>query len=192
MDNLPATARIEQQFGAHLWSVFFAVPTGRATQDAILSPAEHEDCFNYLADLSQQIPFSIKATAAPAYRRVLLQRQIQGDPFSTQGRLMGGRAPVPINDGQGFVFISHTGDICPSGFLPLPTGNVRSFSLTTTYQNHPLFRSLRDPEQLKGKCGVCEFRTICGGSRARAYASTGDPLAADPSCAYIPAAAEGI
>jgi radical SAM protein len=189
--DLPGIASIAQQFGAHLWSVFFAVPTGRATQDSMLSPAEHEACFNYLADLSQQVPFSIKATAAPAYRRVLLQRHVEGNPLSMQGKLMHGRAPVPINDGQGFVFISHTGDICPSGFLPLPAANVRSASLTETYRNHPLFRSLRDPEQREGKCGVCEFRTICGGSRARAYAVTGNPLASDPSCAYIPAAAGG-
>jgi radical SAM protein len=186
--DLPAIANIAQQFGVHLWSIFFAVPTGRATQEAMLSPAEHEACFNYLADLSQRVPFSIKATAAPAYRRVLAQRQIDDHSSGIQGRLTRGRAPVPINDGQGFVFISHTGDICPSGFLPLPAGNTRSVSLTATYRNHPLFRSLRDAEQLKGKCGICEFRAICGGSRARAYAVTGDPLAADPSCSYMPTA----
>jgi len=186
---LPEVAKIAQQFGAQLWSVFFAVPTGRATQDAILSPAEHETYFNYLAELSKQVPFSIKATAAPAYRRVLMQRHIPGNPLSSQGSLMRGRAPVPINDGKGFVFISHIGDVCPSGFLPLPAGNVRSASLTAIYRDHPLFRSLRDPEQLKGKCGVCEFRLLCGGSRAKAFAVTGDPLAADPSCSYIPEAA---
>jgi radical SAM protein len=186
--DLPGVARIADQCGIDLWSVFFAVPTGRATQDTMLSADEHELCFAYLADLSQYAPFGIKATAAPAYRRVLLQRHrttAQGGP-----KMGSGRAPVPINDGQGFVFISHIGDICPSGFLPLSAGNVRSASLATIYRHHPLFRSLRDPDQLHGKCGVCEFRSLCGGSRARAFAVSGDPLASDPACAYIPSALE--
>jgi ferrochelatase len=184
--DLPGVARIAEEVGVQLWSVFFAVPTGRATQESMLSPAEHEQVFEYLADMSQRVPFSIKATAAPAYRRVLAQRRAS----QVQGRLVaaGGRSPVPINDGLGFVFISHIGDVYPNGFFPLSLGNVRREKLTNLYRDHPLMKSLRDPEQLHGKCGVCEFRTICGGSRARAYAVYGDPLASDPACAYIPVA----
>ncbi|HVB25148.1 MAG TPA: TIGR04053 family radical SAM/SPASM domain-containing protein [Ktedonobacteraceae bacterium] len=184
--ELPGIARIVEEFGVQLWSVFFAVPTGRATQDSMLSAAEHERLFIYLADMSQQVPFGIKATAAPAYRRVLLQRGISG----IQGKLAvgPGRAPIPINDGLGFVFISHIGEVYPNGLFPLSMGNVRIDTLASVYRDHPLMQSLRDPQQLRGKCGVCEFRTICGGSRARAYAVFGDPLASDPACAYIPPA----
>ncbi|HEY9514709.1 MAG TPA: SPASM domain-containing protein, partial [Gemmatimonadaceae bacterium] len=92
-----------------------------------------------------------------------------------------------VNDGNGFVFISHRGDIYPSGFLPVSAGNVRTHDLADVYRNSELFRVLRDPDRLEGKCGVCEYRTVCGGSRARAYAMTGNYMASDPSCAYIPA-----
>ena len=184
--EMPGIARIVEQFGVQLWSVFFAVPTGRATRDSMLSADEHERLFEYLADLSKQVPFGIKAPAAPAYRRVLLQRGASG----VQGKLAvgPGRAPIPINDGLGFVFISHTGDVYPNGLFPLTVGNVRREKLADIYRHHPLMQSLRDPEQLRGKCGACEFRNLCGGSRARAYAVSGDPLASDPSCAYIPPA----
>lgn len=184
--DLPGVARIAEEFGVQLWSVFFAVPTGRATQESMLSAAEHERLFEYLADMSKQVPFGIKATAAPAYRRVLAQRRAS----QAQGRLAsaGGRSPVPINDGLGFVFISHIGDVYPNGFFPLSIGNVRRERLAALYRDHPLMKSLRDPEQLRGKCGMCEYRAVCGGSRARAYAVYGDPLASDPACAYIPPA----
>ena len=96
------------------------------------------------------------------------------------------RAPAGINDGKGFVFISHTGDIYPSGFLPLKGGNVRRDSLAQVYRESPLFRALRDSGNLEGKCGECEYRNLCGGSRSRAYALTGDPFASDPRCVYQP------
>jgi radical SAM protein with 4Fe4S-binding SPASM domain len=97
-----------------------------------------------------------------------------------------GRAPKGINDGKGFVFISHLGEVFPSGFLPISAGSIRSQSLAELYRNSPLFRSLRDSAKLEGKCGACEFREICGGSRARAYAVTGDPFAEEPCCVYQP------
>jgi radical SAM protein with 4Fe4S-binding SPASM domain len=97
-----------------------------------------------------------------------------------------GRAPRGINDGAGIVFVSHTGEVYPSGFLPEPCGDARDGGLTRIYREHPLFVSLRDPDGFSGKCGACEFRKVCGGSRARARAMTGDALASDPACAYIP------
>jgi len=100
-----------------------------------------------------------------------------------------GRAPRGVNDAKGFVFISHLGEVFPSGFLPLSAGNVRKQPLAEIYRNSPLFTALRDTSRLKGKCGVCEFRQICGGSRARAYALTGDPFAEEPCCVYQPQAA---
>ncbi len=96
------------------------------------------------------------------------------------------RAPKGINDGKGFAFVSHRGEVFPSGFLPLSAGNIRKQSLADIYQNSPLFTALRDPGKLKGKCGECEFRDICGGSRARAFALTGDPFAEEPCCVYQP------
>lgn len=184
--DLPGIARIAEQFAVQIWSVFFAVPTGRATQYPMLSAAEHEAIFEYLAALNRQVPFGIKATAAPAYRRVLMQHYTERSPDKLP--MGSGRAPVPINDGLGFVFISHTGDIYPSGFLPLSVGNIRRDKLAEVYRDDPLFQALRDPQQLRGKCGVCEFRAVCGGSRSRAFAVYGDPLESDPACAYVPPA----
>ncbi len=91
-----------------------------------------------------------------------------------------------INDGKGLVFISQTGEIYPSGFLPVAAGNVRRDSLTDVYRHSPLFRTLRNTDELHGKCGQCEFRNLCGGSRSRSYALTGDFLAEDPKCVYQP------
>jgi len=97
-----------------------------------------------------------------------------------------GRAPRGLNDGKGFVFISHTGEVFPSGFLPLSAGNIRQQELATIYRDSPLFRDLRDTSKLEGKCGSCEFKEICGGSRARAHALTGNPYAEEPCCSYVP------
>ena len=182
-----------------LWSVFFLVPTGRGKQEANLQPQEYEEVFHFLYDLSQYAPFDIKTTAAPSYRRVVLQRRAaerraggkkaRESTFFHPGFSIGkeiGRAPRSVNDGNGFVFISHTGEIFPSGFLPISAGNVRKQPLVETYRHAPLFTDLRNPDKLKGKCGQCEFRHICGGSRARAYAVHGDYLASDPSCIYQP------
>lgn len=156
-----------------LWTLFFLVPTGRAEADEVLDADTHEQVLSWLADAD--LPFNARTIAAPTYRRVLAQR----------GRAIG----PPVNDGNGFAFISHVGEVCPSGFLQLPVGNVRDAPLSHWYRDSPLFRDLRDPDRLGGKCGRCEFRALCGGSRARAWALTGDPLAADPTCAYDPAVA---
>ncbi|HUZ84627.1 MAG TPA: radical SAM protein [Gaiellales bacterium] len=153
------------------WTLFFLVPTGRAALDQMLSPSEHERVLRWLADAD--LPFAARTVAAPTYRRVRAEL---------------GRAPVPgANDGNGFAFVSHRGDICPSGFLQLAAANVRQARLADTYRRHPLFVSLRDPSQLNGRCGRCAYTTLCGGSRARAWAVTGDPLADDPSCPLVAA-----
>jgi radical SAM protein len=186
--------------GIALWSVFFIVPVGRARPEDLATADEFETVFHRLYDLSRTAPFDIKSTAAPHYRRVIMQRQVaerraggrDGAPSPLTagvGFSFGdgvGRAAKGVNDGDGFLFVSHRGDIYPSGFLPKSAGNVRTDDLVEVYRTHELFRSLRDRDRLKGKCGVCEFRTVCGGSRARAYAMTGDPLEADPMCAYTP------
>jgi radical SAM protein len=176
-----------------LWSVFFLVPTGRGKLHDLLSADEFEQVFARLHALSKTAGFDIKTTEAQHYRRYLLQQQVAGRRSGVAGGApaerpadMIGRAPRGLNDGKGFVFISHTGEVFPSGFLPLTAGNVRQQRLAWIYRDSPLFRRLRDADQLEGKCGQCEFRRICGGSRARAYALTGDPMAEEPCCSYIP------
>lgn len=182
-------------FDMVLWSVFFLVPTGRGQMRDLVSAEEFEEVFAKLAEVSQSVRFDIKTTEAQHYRRYLAQlraaqrrsnslaRSIPSDKPLGDGI---GRAPRGLNDGKGFVFISHRGEVFPSGFLPLAAGNIRTAPLAEIYRNAPLFKQLRDTSNLKGKCGRCEFREICGGSRSRAYAVTGDAFEADPSCVYQP------
>jgi radical SAM protein len=179
-----------------LWSVFFLVPTGRGSAIDLISAEEFELVFEKLYETSLQVSFDIKSTEAQHYRRFLLQRRTEekrnggARPVSP---LLGaripdgtGRAPRRINDGKGFVFISHLGEVFPSGFLPVSAGNVCKQSLSELYRHSTLFMALRDSSNLKGKCGICEFREVCGGSRARAYALTGDPFAEEPCCIWQP------
>ena len=178
--DLPAIAEAVERLGVVLWALFFLIPVGRAQATQGLSAAEIEEVLEWAAALQERVPFGIKTTEAPHYHRVLAQRGMAADAS--------GRAGRAVTDGNGFLFIDHVGAICPSGFLPLTAGNVRTDDLVEIYRDHPLFRSLRDPDRLGGRCGRCEFRARCGGSRARAFAATGDPLAEDPGCAYAPAA----
>jgi radical SAM protein with 4Fe4S-binding SPASM domain len=178
--------------------VFFIVPVGRARPEDLATADEFEAVFNRLYDLSRTATFDIKTTAAPHYRRVVMQRQVAERRASlrdvaslplTAGvgfRLGDGvnRAARGVNDGDGFMFVSHRGEIYPSGFLPRSAGNVRTDDIVDVYRNHKMFLALRDRSRLEGKCGVCEFRHVCGGSRARAYAMTGNLLASDPLCVY--------
>jgi radical SAM protein len=163
-----------------LWSVFFLVPTGRGQTSDLLSPEEHEAVFAKLYAASKRVRFHIKTTEGQHYRRYVLQQRAQAAPSSALIADLIARAPSGVNDGKGFVFISHTGEVYPSGFLPISAGNIRRDPLADIYRSCPLFLSLRDVSQLKGKCGRCEFQDVCGGSRARAFALTGDPLAEEP------------
>lgn len=181
LSEFPAFRDLMLQWKPAMWSVFILVPTGRAGVADMPAPDDLERIFEDMADLVGEVPFGIKTTEGHHFRRVLAQRG-KGGP---KGR-PGFRAPLGIRDGRGVMFISHTGVVSPSGFLPLDCGNVRNRHVADIYQNHPLFVSLRDSDALGGKCGRCEFRKICGGSRARAYGLTGDPFAEDPSCSYQP------
>jgi radical SAM protein with 4Fe4S-binding SPASM domain len=163
-----------------LWSVFVLVPTGRGKFDDLPSPWQLEQMLIRLHQHSLSAPYDVKTTEAPMFRRVQRQHAELGAPRLSK------RAPPGINDGKGFVFISHTGEINPSGFLPFNCGNVRRDDLLTVYRRDPTFQHLRNPDALVGKCGFCEYRSLCGGSRARAYAATGNPLEGDPLCAYEP------
>lgn len=186
--ELPAISMYAAELGVELWSVFFVVPTGRGANLAALDRDEVEGVLEWLATVAEDRHYDVKTTAAPQFRRVLLQRKFRRD--DVVGLRDGiGRAVRGVNDGQGVLFVSHVGEVSPSGFLPIGCGNVRELDVAAIYRDHPLFRSLRDPDALGGKCGRCEFRKVCGGSRARAYATTGDPMAEDPACSYQPRSA---
>ena len=186
LKDLPAIADLVGGLEARRWTLFLLVPTGRAQESQMVTADECEEVFEWLADLAPKVPFRIKTTEGPHYRRVAMQRGLGGTPADT---LSSNRFVSGMNDGSGFVFISSRGEIHPSGFLPVSAGNVKHTSLVQVYRQHPLFLTLRNPDLLKGRCGRCEFRWICGGSRARAYADSGDYLAEDPACAYEPSGA---
>lgn len=196
--KLEAMVPFLEKYGIVQWSVFFLVPTGRGQRADMITPEQHEEIFHWLWELSKKAPFDIKATAAQHFRRVAIQREREtlrqsGEKkpvrFAGAGfRYADGlhRPTQGVNDGKGLVFVSHVGDVFPSGFLPLREGNVRTHSLVDIYRNGSVFRQLRDPSLLKGKCGRCEYRLVCGGNRGRAYAMTGDYLAEEPMCIYQP------
>ncbi len=184
-DDLAAIASILEAFEVSLWSVFFLVPMGRARLADEVGAGEFEEVFNFMAELSKKSSFDIKSTEAPQYRRVLIQTRMQPGARDA-GMDSIGRAAMGVNDGKGFVFVSHTGDICPSGFLPIAAGNVKHDSIVEIYRHSEIFKTIRNASLLKGKCGACEFKSICGGSRARAYSMTGDFMEADPFCVHVP------
>jgi len=176
-----------------LWSIFFLVPTGRATQEMQITAAESESVLNEMVLLSRTCSFDIKSTAAPHFRRVLIESLADEDEdahvngmsqLPAHLRLGSLRSYQSVNDGKGLLFISHTGEIYPSGFLPLSAGNVKVDDIASVYRNHDLFKSLRAPKLLKGKCGCCRYKAVCGGSRARAFAESGDYLGQDNLCVY--------
>jgi radical SAM protein len=187
--HLPEMAALVERLGIVFWEVFFLVPTGRGTGLPGLSAVACEEAFEVLRRVQEKKSFILKVTEAPHFRRYLMQHHEREHGRVKHAPAEG--APVAlahrgVNAGNGFLFVSHLGDIYPSGFLPLRAGNVREDSIADVYRDSALFRSLRDPKQLKGRCGACPFAAACGGSRSRAYALTGDYLASDPWCAYRP------
>jgi radical SAM protein len=184
IDELGHILSVIRNFRIVMWSLFFMVPTGRAGVADLPSAEEFESAFAEIHGYAQRVPFKVKTTEAQHYRRYLLQQRPRetSDELSTEGM----PGILPINEGKGFMFISHTGAVQPSGFLPLTAGNVRHATVQDIYRNSDLFRQLRDTENLRGKCGICEYQAICGGSRARAYAMSNDAFAEDPCCAYVP------
>ncbi|MFF4547703.1 TIGR04053 family radical SAM/SPASM domain-containing protein [Streptomyces sp. NPDC001435] len=208
LHDLPDIVRLVHQHGAMLWSAFFLVPTGRGKSLGALTAAETEDVLNFVYDVGLTVP--AKTTEAHHFRRVALQRRIIEDAGDDHVAVLGlgelygrlrkrvaelgldagerrtRRPPLDVNAGRGFVFVSHHGTVHPSGFLPKSAGSVRETPLTEIYRNSELFTGLRDPDRLGGRCGSCEFRRVCGGSRSRAFAVTGDPYAEEPWCDYRP------
>ncbi|MFF6996316.1 TIGR04053 family radical SAM/SPASM domain-containing protein [Streptomyces sp. NPDC008313] len=208
LHDLPDVVRLVREHGAMLWSAFFLVPTGRGRRLGVLTPEQTEDVLNFVYDIGLTVP--AKTTEAHHFRRVAVQRRIIEDAGDDHVAVLGlgplyaslrertaelgldrgerrtRRPPLDVNAGRGFVFVSHTGTVHPSGFLPLDAGSVRTRPLTDIYRTSELFTGLRDPDRLGGRCGQCEFRRICGGSRSRAYGVTGDAFAEEPWCGYRP------
>lgn len=182
--ELPALADLMTDIGIDLWSVFAMVPTGRASQALMPGASAIEAAFSTLLELSFGTPFAIKTTAGPHYRRLALEEKKLSGTDVIIG--MRGRQAMWVNEGRGFLFISHLGQVFPSGFLPIACGDVRESDPVALYRRHPTFQLLRDSDSLKGKCGSCSYRMVCGGARARAYAMTGDLMESDPLCSYVP------
>jgi AdoMet-dependent heme synthase len=202
---LEEMAAFVKGLGIVFWEVFFLVPMGRGAMLKGLSASECERLFEVIYKVQREGSFIVKVTEAPHYRRHVAQRELKeagrsARPASgvqmparlTQSEGPGhtvGLAPRGVNSGNGFLFVSHRGEIFPSGFLPIPAGTIREVSLAEAYRRSGIFRALRSPELLKGRCGRCEFREICGGSRSRAFGLTGDAFETDPWCSYEPLAA---
>lgn len=203
IDCFDEIAQLVKDLDVVFWEVFFLVPVGRGKVLKQIKALEYEKLFEKLYRYSKEVDFIVKITEAQHYRRYVIEQEMNkrsagGSRSGVElpGRLTRdfgpggsiGLAPKGVNSGNGFVFVSHTGEVFPSGFLPISAGNVRNESIVDIYRNSPLFREIRDYSKLKGKCGLCEYIDICGGSRARAYAVTGDYMESEPYCAFIPEA----
>ncbi len=216
LHDLPGMVRLCMSKGVVLWDVFFVVPTGRAKAEYMPSSQEFEDVLCWLYDVSKlglnvkssaachlrRVEYMRDRGVMPETGELYdeLKRSLEGLEGMEKGEKRaivagahgrslardGIKRMMGITDGRGMFFISHVGEVYPSGFLPLVAGNVREKTLKEIYMESPVFQDLKDPERLKGKCGRCEFRYVCGGSRARAYAVYGDYLAQEPRCIYRP------
>ena len=184
--HLAEIADLVERVGSDMWDVFFLVPTGRGSTQVELNAQEFEQVFGFMYQRSKTAPFPIKTTEAMHYRRYVAQRRKAEGAGNSHPDANPLNRMAGINSGRGFVFISRTGEIYPSGFLPISSGNVRRRSLVDVYRNAALFQVLRDTSLLKGKCGECLYKNLCGGSRSRAYALLGDYLAAEPRCTHQP------
>jgi radical SAM protein len=201
LDSFDEIAELVKSLNIVFWEVFFLVPMGRGKLLKQMSARQFEKLFEKLYNLSKEVHYIVKITEAQHYRRYVIERERKNKSseknswdvklpdrmmrdFGPGGSI--GHAPKGVNAGNGYVFISHIGDIYPSGFLPLTTGDVRHDSLADIYRDHPVFKLLRDQDSLLGKCGYCEYRTVCGGSRSRAYAMTDNLMAPEPFCVYNP------
>lgn len=188
LDQIPRILDLAVQLGAAAHHIFLLVPTGRGKYivDQEISAAEYEKTLNWFYDQREKTPMQLKATCAPHYYRILRQRARQEGrsvTFESHGLDAVTRGCL---GGTGFCFISHTGIVQPCGFLHVNCGDITRTSFADIWQHSDVFCALRDYKNLKGKCGRCEYKAVCGGCRARAFEATGDYLAEEPLCSYQP------
>ncbi len=215
VDELADIAALVAGLGAHMWEVFFLVGVGRGAQLAELDPEANEEVCHFLFDASRH-GFVVRTVEAPFFRRVAAWRRAREETIGRPetlaevkaafglggiyarlrsrldevlgaGRRLTAAHTVSTRDGKGVVFVAHDGEVYPAGFLPLGLGNVKARSLVEIYRDSPVLRQIR-AGAFEGRCGACRYSDLCGGSRARAFASSGDPMGEDPGCAYAPAA----
>lgn len=207
--DLPNILNILNNIGIHIWELFFLIRVGRGMAIRDLSPHEYEDTLHFLLDATRY-GFEVRTVEAPFYRRIAIWRsrdEARLDPLRVGDEYGLGRLYIklvkrmvellgePVNeptprihrtrDGMGVIFISYNGEIYPSGFAPYRLGDVRGDDLVEVYRGNPILKAIR-MAHFNGKCGVCEFRGICGGSRARALVEHNDILGSDPACIYNP------
>jgi len=199
LNELADVASLVRQTGARIWEVFFLVHVGRGVVSGAITAAEHEDVCHFLVDASSY-GFTVRTVEAPFFRRVVTERRSgAAAPNNDLYRMLSTRLSellgepadhssahtAATRDGKGIVFVAHDGEVYPAGFLPLGLGNLRDRPLIDIYRDDPVLQQIR-AARFSGRCGSCEYADLCGGSRARAYAATGDALAEDPACAYLP------
>ncbi len=187
--DLPATFELLTAHTLQQWSLFFLISIGRGAELTELSPGDAERALRWAQGVGRGAPFRVRTTEAMHYRRLSASALLRAGTTRAEVEAHPMSRGFGVRDGNGIVFVSNLGQVTPSGFLPLSVGNVNERSLVDLYRNDPLMRSLRDPDGFKGRCGACEYHDWCGGSRARAYAWTGDPLESDPLCPYQPRSA---
>ena len=177
-------ADLVASLGVVFWEVFLLVPTGRGTELTGCTAEEVESLFAQIHEYSKKANYIIKITEGQHYRRYVAQHK---SPDSKPGGRPDFFSIKAVHAGNGFCFVDHTGNINPSGFLPLNCGNVRDVSVIDVYRNHPTFKKLKDPSLIEGKCAVCPYLDVCGGgSRARSFAVTNELFAEEPACAFVP------
>ena len=184
--DLPAIFELLKNFKIARWSLFFLISVGRGKVLQPLTTDQAEELMGWVYEISKDAPFVVATTEAPSYRRVAVQHMRAEGMNGEEIRRSKAARGFGIRDGNGIVFVSRTGDICPAGFLPQTAGNVRTHRLADVYRTAPLFKQLHDPMTFEGRCGACEYHALCGGSRARAFSATGDALASDPLCGWVP------
>jgi radical SAM protein with 4Fe4S-binding SPASM domain len=189
LHDLEKLAALIRPFRPAQWNVTFPVPVRPAQMEEMPSPGQFEEAFARLYKLAQSVPFKVRTTEAPHYRRFVLQQQA-GQRAKGADRARHFEEGIPgvlrVNEERATVFISHTGEVYPCALLPIAGGNIRIKKLAEIYRGADIFRTLHDSGKLRGKCSLCSFKQVCGGSRSRALAILGDVLAEDPACIYHP------
>jgi len=188
LSEIPKILKLAEDLGAVAHHIFLLVPTGRGKYilDGEINAQEYEETLNWFYDQREKVKLQLKATCAPHYYRILRQRSKKDGKkvtFETHGLDAVTRGCLA---GTGFCFISHVGRVQTCGFLDIECGNITRQAFKDVWENSHVFNQLRNLDNLESKCGICEFKRVCGGCRARAYEATGNYLAQEPLCSYQP------